>query len=92
MPLWRFTLLSAVGSLAWNVGLISLGEALAARWTEVAAVLSPASTGLLAAPAVGLAVVAGLVAALIALVVLGAAGLDLLSGEPHGHGALPQHR
>jgi membrane protein DedA with SNARE-associated domain len=51
MPLWRFTFLTAIGSLAWNAGLIEVGELLAARWVEVAAVVSPMSTGLLAAAA-----------------------------------------
>lgn len=47
MPLRRFLLLTALGSLVWNAGLIGVGEALADRWAEVAAVVAPASTGLL---------------------------------------------
>src|SRR3954447_22547279 len=54
MPLWRFLGLTAIGSLAWNAGLIEIGNALAARWTEVEGVVSPASTGLLVAAAVAL--------------------------------------
>jgi membrane protein DedA with SNARE-associated domain len=54
MPLWRFTLLTAIGSLAWNAGLIGAGEALAARWTQVAEVVSPVATGLLVAAAIAL--------------------------------------
>jgi membrane protein DedA with SNARE-associated domain len=54
MPIWRFTLLTALGSLVWNAGLIGVGMALAARWTEVAAVLAPATAYLLAAAAVAL--------------------------------------
>jgi membrane protein DedA with SNARE-associated domain len=48
MPLGRFTALTAAGSFAWNAGLIEAGKLLAQRWTEVAAVVAPASTGLLA--------------------------------------------
>lgn len=51
MPFWRFTLLTALGSLAWNAGLIKAGEALADRWSEVSAVVAPASTALLVAAA-----------------------------------------
>jgi membrane protein DedA with SNARE-associated domain len=51
MPLWRFTMLTALGSMAWNAGLIKAGEALAGRWAEVSAIVEPASAGLLAATA-----------------------------------------
>jgi membrane protein DedA with SNARE-associated domain len=54
MPQWRFLGLTAIGSLAWNAGLIELGNALAARWTEVEAVATPAFTALLAAAAIAL--------------------------------------
>jgi membrane protein DedA with SNARE-associated domain len=54
MPLWRFLGLTAIGSLAWNAGLIEIGNVLAARWSEVEGVVSPASTGLLSATAVTL--------------------------------------
>src|SRR3954451_11128654 len=49
MPLGRFTALTAAGSFAWNAGLLEAGKLLAQRWAEVAAVVAPASTGLLAA-------------------------------------------
>jgi membrane protein DedA with SNARE-associated domain len=49
MPLGRFTALTAAGSFAWNAGLIEAGKLLAQRWAEVAAVVAPASAGLLAA-------------------------------------------
>jgi membrane protein DedA with SNARE-associated domain len=57
MPLWRFLGLTAAGSLLWNAGLIVLGEALAARWAEVASVVAPASTGLLLAAVAAVPVV-----------------------------------
>lgn len=47
MPLARFTVLTALGSLAWNAGLVWLGETLADRWTEVSGVVSEVSVGLL---------------------------------------------
>jgi membrane protein DedA with SNARE-associated domain len=56
MPLWRFTVLTAIGSLVWNAGLIGIGMALAARWAEVATVVAPASVYALAALAVALPV------------------------------------
>jgi membrane protein DedA with SNARE-associated domain len=52
MPLVRFAALTAIGSLAWNAGLIGIGMALAARWAEVATVAAPASLYALAAAAV----------------------------------------
>jgi membrane protein DedA with SNARE-associated domain len=53
MPLGRFTALTAAGSFAWNAGLIEAGKLLAQRWAEVATVVAPASTGLLAAALAG---------------------------------------
>jgi membrane protein DedA with SNARE-associated domain len=44
MPLWQFTLLTALGSAAWNAALIGAGRALGANWEEVASVVSSAST------------------------------------------------
>jgi membrane protein DedA with SNARE-associated domain len=35
MPLLRFTAYTAVGSLVWNVALISAGAVLGDRWHEV---------------------------------------------------------
>jgi membrane protein DedA with SNARE-associated domain len=49
MPLGRFTALTAAGSFAWNAGLIEAGRLLAQRWAEVAAIVAPASAGLLVA-------------------------------------------
>jgi membrane protein DedA with SNARE-associated domain len=57
MPLGRFTLLTAAGSFAWNAGLIEAGRLLAQRWAEVASVVAPASTGLLAAAVAAVPVV-----------------------------------
>lgn len=54
MPLWRFLGLTAIGSMAWNAGLIEVGNALAARWTEVETVASPAAGALLAATLVAI--------------------------------------
>jgi membrane protein DedA with SNARE-associated domain len=51
MPLGRFLLLTTVGSLVWNAGLIGVGAALAAHWAEVTAVLAPASVYLVAVAA-----------------------------------------
>jgi membrane protein DedA with SNARE-associated domain len=56
MPLGRFTLLTAAGSFAWNAGLIEAGRLLAQRWAEVATVMAPASTGLLATALITVAV------------------------------------
>jgi len=49
MPVARFLVLTAVGSLAWNASLIWLGSALVTRWEAVAGALSTASTYGLAA-------------------------------------------
>ncbi|MGD9694569.1 MAG: DedA family protein [Thermoleophilia bacterium] len=43
-PLWKFTLLTAVGSALWNAGLIGLGWALDESWRSVEERLGPAST------------------------------------------------
>jgi membrane protein DedA with SNARE-associated domain len=39
MPLLRFTALSALGSLVWNIALISAGAVLGDRWEEVGGVI-----------------------------------------------------
>jgi membrane protein DedA with SNARE-associated domain len=52
----RFLLLTGIGSLVWNAGLIGVGMALAARWAEVAAVAAPATMDELAVAAVALPV------------------------------------
>ena len=59
MPLGRFTALTAAGSFAWNAGLLEAGKLLAERWAEVATLVAPASTGLLAAAVVMVPVVWG---------------------------------
>jgi membrane protein DedA with SNARE-associated domain len=56
MPMGRFLLLTGIGSLVWNAGLIGVGMALAARWAEVAAVAAPATMYVLAVAAVALPV------------------------------------
>ena len=42
MPLWRFTLFSALGTIPWCMLLIWLGTVLGERWTEVSDLLRPA--------------------------------------------------
>lgn len=44
MPLLQFTLLTTIGSLAWNALLIGIGAALGENWDEVATVIGPIST------------------------------------------------
>jgi membrane protein DedA with SNARE-associated domain len=56
MPLWRFAALTALGSLIWNAGLIGIGEALAARWAEVAGAVAPVTAGLAVVAAAALLV------------------------------------
>jgi membrane protein DedA with SNARE-associated domain len=51
MPVARFLLFTALGSLAWNAALIWLGTALAANWESVVGAISGASTYALAAAA-----------------------------------------
>lgn len=57
MPLLRFTLLTAAGSLLWNTLLIGLGAMLGRNWEQVAAVVGPISSAalvlLVAATALG---------------------------------------
>jgi membrane protein DedA with SNARE-associated domain len=48
MPLWRFSLLTAVGSLLWNAALIAAGQALGSNWNQVASVVGPISTAVVA--------------------------------------------
>jgi membrane protein DedA with SNARE-associated domain len=49
MPLGRFVLMTATGSLLWNAALIWLGTALASHWESVVGALSGISTWALAA-------------------------------------------
>jgi membrane protein DedA with SNARE-associated domain len=39
MPLVRFTVFTAIGSLAWNVALVGAGAVLGHRWEEVGSVV-----------------------------------------------------
>ncbi|GAA4536128.1 DedA family protein [Pseudonocardia xishanensis] len=59
MPLWRFTLLTAIGSGVWNAVFLGLGWLLGENWDRVEGYLAPVSTGLLV---VGALVVLWLVA------------------------------
>jgi membrane protein DedA with SNARE-associated domain len=57
MPLGRFLLMTAIGSLIWNSALIWLGTALASNWESVVGAISGVSTYALAATtAVGILV------------------------------------
>lgn len=47
MPLWRFTVLTALGSLLWNTLLIGLGALLGRNWEQVASVVGPISSAAL---------------------------------------------
>jgi len=47
MPLWRFTLLTAIGSGVWNAVFIGLGWLLGENWDQVEGYLAPVSTGML---------------------------------------------
>ncbi|HEX4743131.1 MAG TPA: DedA family protein [Candidatus Limnocylindria bacterium] len=42
MPLWRFTLFSALGTIPWCMLLVWLGMVLGERWSEVSGLLRPA--------------------------------------------------
>ncbi|MCW3012736.1 MAG: associated Golgi protein-related protein [Solirubrobacterales bacterium] len=54
MPVSRYVAVTATGSLLWNALLITLGQQLGGRWTDVQAVVAPAATALgLAAVLVG---------------------------------------
>ncbi|CAA9486655.1 MAG: hypothetical protein AVDCRST_MAG45-486 [uncultured Solirubrobacterales bacterium] len=54
MPLWRFGLLTTVGSLAWNAALIAAGQRLGADWPAVSGLIDGASTAVLIALAAAL--------------------------------------
>ncbi len=59
MPLVRFSVLTAVGSLVWNLVLVGAGYQLGARWEEVSRLVSRYSTvvyGLFAVALVGAAI------------------------------------
>lgn len=54
MPLGRFTLLTALGSGAWNALFLYLGYRLEERWEQVQTWLQPIGTGVLVAVVLGL--------------------------------------
>lgn len=56
MPLGRFTVLTAAGSLVWNTALIAAGTALLTRWQAVLGAVPTASACAVAAAAVAAAV------------------------------------
>ncbi|MBW3602975.1 MAG: DedA family protein, partial [Actinobacteria bacterium] len=58
MPLGRFVLLTALGSLAWNVLLVGAGMALGSRWQQVSGVVDALTSWVLLAMAGGVAVAA----------------------------------
>ena len=58
MPLLRFTVLTTIGSLVWNLVLVGAGYQLGARWEEVSRLVSGYSTVVYGLFAVGLVAVA----------------------------------
>ncbi|GAA4694620.1 DedA family protein [Pseudonocardia yuanmonensis] len=54
MPLWRFTLLTAIGSGMWNAVFLGLGWLLGENWERVEGYLAPVSTVMLVLVALGL--------------------------------------
>jgi membrane protein DedA with SNARE-associated domain len=56
MPLVRFSVLTAVGSLVWNLVLVGAGYQLGARWEEVSRLVSRYSTVVYAVALVGAAI------------------------------------
>lgn len=54
MPLWRFTLLTAVGSGVWNAVFLGLGWLLGENWERVEGYLAPVSTVMLVLCVLGL--------------------------------------
>jgi len=53
MPFIRYLALTALGSLAWNALLIEVGVQLGSRWEQVATVVAPLATGVLALTVLG---------------------------------------
>jgi membrane protein DedA with SNARE-associated domain len=47
MPFWRFTVLSAAGSLVWNVALVGAGALLGDRWEQVGDVVGLLQTAVI---------------------------------------------
>jgi membrane protein DedA with SNARE-associated domain len=54
MPLGRFSVLTALGSLVWNAALIAGGRALGANWQRIGSVVGPVSTVIVAVGVLGL--------------------------------------
>jgi membrane protein DedA with SNARE-associated domain len=48
MPLWRFSLLTALGAAVWDALLLGAGWYLGANWERVAGVVGPVSAAVLA--------------------------------------------
>lgn len=48
MPLWRFTLLTVIGSGVWNAAFLVAGYQLGSRWEQVAHVVEPVGYAVLA--------------------------------------------
>lgn len=80
MPLWLFSLLTVIGSAAWNALFIGLGWLLGDRWTEIGTY----------SDIINYVVIGGIV--LVCAVLLGRRalrrrrGLDPVTGEPAGRG------
>lgn len=53
MPLWRFTLLTAIGSGIWNAVFLGLGWLLGENWEQVEGFLAPVSKAMLVLVALG---------------------------------------
>jgi membrane protein DedA with SNARE-associated domain len=56
MPLWRFTVLTTVGSAVWNGVFLGLGWLLGENWDRVEGYLAPVSTAMLVIAVVALVV------------------------------------
>ena len=56
MPLWRFSLLTALGAAVWDALLLGAGWYLGANWERVAGVVGPVSAAVLAVALVAAAV------------------------------------
>jgi membrane protein DedA with SNARE-associated domain len=76
MPLWRFSLLTTVGSAVWNVLFVGLGFLLGEEWTQVGEYSDLLNYLVIGALALALALVAA------RRLRRSRAGLDPLSGDP----------
>lgn len=79
MPLATFVLFTAIGSLAWNTGLILTGYALGESWDEVEKYVGPVSRGV--AVLIGIAVLVFVAARLV--------GRRRAAAQPDGSGDVP---